>query len=59
MKHLLSIEKLTRPELDKVLSDDWVEEDTESAETQPLAGQSWAMISRLRLAPGFLRGGHP
>jgi ornithine carbamoyltransferase len=45
MKHLLSIEKLTRPELDKVLSDATeLKRHRKSAETQPLAGQSWAMI---------------
>jgi ornithine carbamoyltransferase len=45
MKHLLSIEKLTRPELDKVLSDATeLKRHRKSAETQPLGGQSWAMI---------------
>jgi len=45
MKHLLSIEKLIRPELDKVLSDaTQLKSHRNATQTQPLAGQSWAMI---------------
>jgi len=45
MKHLLSIEKLTRSEIEKILTDAIrVKEMRRKQEAQPLAGQTWAMI---------------
>jgi ornithine carbamoyltransferase len=45
MKHLLSIEKLSRPEIEKVLADTVeVKQQRSRHESQPLAGQTWAMI---------------
>jgi ornithine carbamoyltransferase len=45
MKHLLSIEKLTRAEIEKILADTvLVKERRRRQEPQPLAGQTWAMI---------------
>ena len=45
MKHLLSIEKLTRAEVEKILADAAiVKQKRGRQEPQPLAGQTWAMI---------------
>src|SRR6185369_12505181 len=45
MKHLLSIEKLTRAEMDQILSEaQVVKQQRRRNEAQPLAGQAWAMI---------------
>jgi ornithine carbamoyltransferase len=45
MKHLLSIEKLTRTEIDRILADAiQVKQKRRKQEPQPLAGQTWAMI---------------
>jgi ornithine carbamoyltransferase len=45
MKHLLSIEKLARLDLDKILADAAVMKRERGAhKTQPLAGQTWALI---------------
>jgi ornithine carbamoyltransferase len=45
MKHLLSIEKLTRDEIEKILSEAvTIKQRRGRHEPQPLAGQSWAMI---------------
>jgi ornithine carbamoyltransferase len=45
MKHLLSIERLTRPELEQILSDAVeIKRQRGKGEAQPLAGQTWAMI---------------
>ena len=45
MKHLLSIEKLTRSEIEKILtSAAKVKQRRRRGEPQPLAGQTWAMI---------------
>jgi ornithine carbamoyltransferase len=45
MKHLLSIEKLSRPEMLKILGDAvGIKQGRRHAERQPLAGQTWAMI---------------
>lgn len=45
MKHLLSIESLTRPELEQILSDAVdIKRQRGKRETQPLAGQTWAML---------------
>ena len=44
MKHLLSIEKLTRAEIEKILSDAVAIKRERGHEAKPLAGQTWAMI---------------
>jgi ornithine carbamoyltransferase len=45
MKHLLSIEKLSRPEMLKILGDAaGIKKGRRHEERQPLAGQTWAMI---------------
>src|SRR6266404_4072520 len=45
MKHLLSIEKLTRAEIQKILADSvGIKQRRGRREPQPLAGQSWAML---------------
>ncbi len=45
MKHLLSIEKLTRAEMEKILADSiGIKQRRRRQEPQPLAGQTWAMI---------------
>jgi len=45
MKHLLSIEKLTRAEIERILADAvLVKKRRRQQEPQPLAGQTWAMI---------------
>jgi ornithine carbamoyltransferase len=45
MKHLLSIEKLTRSEIEKILADTTgVKQRRRRQEPQPLAGRTWAMI---------------
>ena len=45
MKHLLSIEKLTRAEIETILADAvGVKQRRRRNEPQPLAGQTWAMI---------------
>ena len=45
MKHLLSIEKLTRAEMERILADTvGVKQRRGRQEAQPLAGQTWAMI---------------
>src|SRR5947208_12242704 len=45
MKHLLSIEKLTRAEIDRILSEAiGLKKQRGAPRTQPLAGQTWAMI---------------
>ncbi|HLH52808.1 MAG TPA: ornithine carbamoyltransferase [Verrucomicrobiae bacterium] len=45
MKHLLSIEKLSAPEIEKILSDAVViKRQRGNREPQPLSGQTWAMI---------------
>jgi ornithine carbamoyltransferase len=45
MKHLLSIEKLTRSEIEKILADAiGVKQRRRRQEPQPLAGRTWAMI---------------
>lgn len=45
MKHLLSIEKLTRAEMEKILADSiGIKQSRRRQEPQPLAGQAWAMI---------------
>ncbi len=45
MKHLLSIEQLARPDVDKILADAVVMKRERGAHTsQPLAGQTWALI---------------
>lgn len=45
MKHLLSIEKLTRPEMERILATAiTIKQRRRRGEPQPLAGQAWAMI---------------
>ena len=45
MKHLLSIEKLSRPEMERILADAvGLKQQRSHQESQPLAGQTWAMI---------------
>jgi ornithine carbamoyltransferase len=45
MKHLLSIEKLTRAEMEKILADAAIVKQRRGRqEPQPLVGQTWAMI---------------
>ena len=44
MKHLLSIEKLSRAEIEKILSDAVAIKRERGHEARPLAGQTWAMI---------------
>src|SRR5207248_6613400 len=45
MKHLLSIEKLTRAEIEKILADAaGLKQKRGKSEPQSLAGQTWAMI---------------
>jgi ornithine carbamoyltransferase len=45
MKHLLSIEKLTRAEIETILSDSIeIKQSRRRQEPQPLGGQTWAMI---------------
>jgi ornithine carbamoyltransferase len=45
MKHLLSLEKLPRADFEKILRDAKVFKQTRGAhQTQPLAGQTWAMM---------------
>jgi ornithine carbamoyltransferase len=45
MKHLLSIEELARPEIEKILADARVMKSQRGSHSrQPLAGQFWAMI---------------
>jgi ornithine carbamoyltransferase len=45
MKHLLSIEKLSRPDLERLLADTvWIKKQRGHHKAQPLAGQVWAML---------------
>src|SRR5438067_7284866 len=45
MKHFLSIEKLARQEMEKILADTLViKKERESHGQQPLAGQMWALV---------------
>src|SRR5437773_3978792 len=45
MKHLLSIEKLARSDMEKILADAVVmKRERDRPQTQPLAGRTWALI---------------